>query len=48
MNTRDPYRNSYAHTGRACRTTSERWPDYPVRAVRPGFWYRLLLLITGH
>ncbi len=48
MNTIDTYRNSSAHTGRACRTTAERWPSHPMRASRPGFWFRLLLLITGH
>ena len=47
MNAHDPYRNSYAHTGRACRTTSERWPDAPV-AFREGWFRRLLILICGH
>ena len=46
MNTRDPYRNSYAHTGRACRTTPERWPDYPV-TFRNSPWRRLLIWFCG-
>jgi hypothetical protein len=38
--------NSSAWTGRAPRTTAERWPSLPMRI--PGFWRRLLILICGH
>lgn len=38
--------SSSAWTGRACRTTSERWPDHPVRP-KIGIWRRLLILICG-
>ena len=39
--------NSSAWTGRAPRTMAERWPSHPV-SVRPGFWWRFLIFITGH
>lgn len=48
MNHARNYRlNSSAWTGRAPRSTGERWPADPVSAPR-GFWHWLLLLICGH
>lgn len=44
----DYRRASSAWTGRAPRSVEERWPACPVVAEKPGFWYRVLLFITGH
>lgn len=47
MNHANDYRQrSSSFTGRACRSTCERWPDDPVR-VRSSFWRRLLILVCG-
>lgn len=47
MNHTDNYRQrSSAFTGRACRSTCQRWPADPV-SVRRGFWRTLLVWFCG-